>query len=67
MTEEQYKVALKLLIHGNMQINEDNNPFVNFGGHEIILKNINARKVSRRRILETFLEVIEGKLQYTVD
>lgn len=67
MTEEQLKLAMKLLIHGNMDITEDGNPFINFGCNQIILKNIDARRVSTRRILETFVEVIEGKLQYSVD
>ena len=67
MTEEQYKLALKLLIHANMDITENGNPFINFGCSQIILKTLDGRRVSSRRILDTFMEVIEGKLQYSVD
>lgn len=67
MTETQYKLALNLLIHGNMGITEQGKPCLNFGNEQIVLKNMDAEKNCVRKVVNTFLEVIAGRLQSIAD
>jgi hypothetical protein len=66
MNEDKLKLALILLITANMHVNEDGYPALNFGREKIILKSVSP-KMPTHKVIETFLEIIHGKLQYTVD